>query len=179
MTAIDHDPEITGPREYKLSGMIYYGDPIHSHEGWSTENEIGKLWKRFEAVCIEHKEIIEQYAVEPLVAYEVHIAPPQSKHKEYHIFVGFETNNPLPEPLDLFYKVFPETKYAEFTMKGAEMAQQLEYMYYEWIQNSGYQESYPYMIQRYDLKRYKGLDDSETEIDFLLPIKEVGKTEDK
>jgi AraC family transcriptional regulator len=177
LTAIDYDPEIIGPRQYKLSGMIYYGDPIHSHEGWSTENEIGRLWQRFQTICFENKEIIEQYAVEPMVAYEVHIAPPQSKHKEYHIFVGFETNQPLPEPLELFYKVLPETRYAVFTMKGMEMAQQLEYMYYEWIQKSGYQESHSYMIQRYDLQRYKGLDNQDTEIDFLLPIKEVKNTE--
>lgn len=52
------------------------------------------------------------------------------------------------------------------------MAEQLETIYTDWLPNSEYVESYPMLIQRYDQKRFKSLDDPESEIDFMVPIRE-------
>jgi hypothetical protein len=32
-----------------LAGMSFFGDPFTSHAGWTEENEIGRLWQRFQA----------------------------------------------------------------------------------------------------------------------------------
>jgi AraC family transcriptional regulator len=168
------NPVITEERQFKLSGMVYYGDPLHSHEGWTYENEIGKLWQRLMDVCMEHKEKLVGYAVDPNISYELHIAQPESETNEYHIFVGFETEQPIMEPVEFFYKVLPPTKYAVFTMKGMEAAKNMEYFYTEWLRTSGYRESYPFLLQRYDMGRYNSIEDPESEIDYLFPIKEAG-----
>jgi AraC family transcriptional regulator len=167
------EPVITEERQFKLSGMVYYGDPFHSHEGWSYENEIGRLWQRLMEVCMEHKEALEGLAVDPNISYELHIAPPESEGNEYHIFVGFETKQPVADPVDLFYKVLPPTKYAVYTMKGMEAAKNTEYYYTEWLGTSGYRESYPFLLQRYDMRRFKGIEDPDSEIEYMFPVKEA------
>ena len=166
------EPAITEKIALKLAGMVYFGNPVHSHEGWNVENEIGKLWNRFMTLCTENAEVIGQQSIEPGVAYEAHIAYPGKVNQEYHIFVGIETENPFPLPIELFYKVMPSTRYAVFTVKCSDMFEQMEELYSEWLPNSPFVESYPMLIQRYDMARYKGLDDPDSEIDFMLPIKE-------
>lgn len=152
--------------------MVYFGNPVHSHEGWKAGNEVGKLWDRFMKLCMENEESLVEVTVDPGVAYEAHIAYAGESNKEYHIFVGIETEKPVKYPIELFYKVMPSTRYAVFTAKGANMADQIEDIYTDWLPNSEYVESYPMLIQRYDQKRFKSLDDPESEIDFMIPIKE-------
>jgi AraC family transcriptional regulator len=166
------DPTFTEEIILKLSGMVYFGNPVHSYEGWTEGNEIGKLWDRFTRICIENADELGKVTVEPGVAYEAHIAYAGEPNQEYHIFVGIETREPITYPIELFYKVMPASKYAVFTAKGHNMANQIETIYTEWLPNSLYVESYPMLIQRYDQKRFISLDDPESEIDFMVPIKE-------
>ena len=161
----------------KLGGMVYFGDPVHSVEGWTEGNEIGKLWRRFEELCEAYADIIEEHAVELGVAYEIHIAYPETEVKEYHIFVGIETKGPVDYPLELFYKELPETQYAVFTMKGLEMAKEIAAIYTDWLPKSEYVESYPMLIQRYDMTRFKGLDDPDSEIDVMLPVRKADEVD--
>lgn len=167
-----HEPIITEEKILKLSGMVYYGNPVHTHDGWNIENEIGKLWNRFMNICMDKPETIKKYTIEPKIAYEAHIAYAGEPDQEYHIFVGIETASPIRDPVEFFYKELPSTKYAIFTAKGANMAEQIEEVYKEWLPNSPYIESHPFMIQRYDQDRFKGLEDESSEIDFMIPIKE-------
>lgn len=166
-----HEPVITEEISLKLSGMVYYGNPVHSHEGWTVGNEVGKLWDRFIKKMMANQEIINKHIIEPGIAYEAHIAESGELDQEYHIFVGIETTEPIKEPVEFFSKEFPCTRYAVFTAKGRGMAQQMEEVYEEWLPNSPYIESHPYMLQRYDQNRFKGLDDPDSEIDFMIPIK--------
>lgn len=166
------EPVITDRITLKLTGMVYYGNPVHTYEDWNVHNEIGKLWERFTEVCIRNAEIIEKHATEPNVAYEAHIAYPDQPDQAYHIFVGFQTDVPLSTPIELFYKEMPATRYAIFTGKGKDMLVQMEKIYTEWLPNSLYIESYPMLIERYDQTRFKGLDNPDSEIDFMVPIKE-------
>ena len=167
-----HEPVITEDKVLKLSGMVYFGNPVHTHEGWNIENEVGKLWNRFMKACMDKPEVIKKHSIEPKIAYEAHIAYAGESDQEYHIFVGMETLRPIQEPVEFFYKEFPSTKYAVFTAKGVNMAEQMEEVYTEWLPNSPYVESYPLMIQRYDQDKFKGLEDESSEIDFMIPIKE-------
>ena len=166
------EPKFTKALTLQLSGMVYFGNPIHTHEGWTAGNEVGKLWDRFMTLCIENEEILNEVTINPGVAYEAHIAYAGEPNQEYHIFVGIETEEPIRYPIELFYKVLPSTRYAVFTAKGPDMADQLETIYTEWLPNSEYEESYPMLIQRYDQKRFKSLEDPESEIDFMVPIME-------
>jgi predicted transcriptional regulator YdeE len=152
--------------------MVYFGNPVHTHEGWTEGNEIGKLWDRFSKIFIDNAKTLSYITVEPGIAYEAHIAYAGESNQEYHIFVGIETSEPVTYPIELFYKVMPRTKYAVFTAKGSNMANQIETIYTEWLPNSSYVESYPMLIQKYDQKRFNSLDDPESEIDFMVPIKE-------
>jgi AraC family transcriptional regulator len=166
------EPVITEKITLKLTGMVYYGNPVHSYEGWDVQNEIGKLWTRFTEVCLLNEEFIKKYTTEPNIAYEAHIAYPDQPDQEYHIFVGIRTEGPISTPIELFYKEMPATKYAIFTGRGTDMPAQMEKIYTEWLPNSPYIESYPMLIERYDQTRFKGLNDPDSEIDFMVPIKE-------
>jgi AraC family transcriptional regulator len=163
---------ITEELVLKLSGMVYYGNPVHTHEGWTAGNEVGRLWSRFMKLCSENMEILNDLSIEPGVAYEAHIAYAGELDQEYHIFVGIETREPVGYPIELFYKIMPATKYAVFTAKGPNMADQIESIYTQWLPASKYVESYPMLIQKYDQKRFKSLNDPESEIDFMVPVKE-------
>lgn len=63
------EPKIIDKEQITLVGMIFYGNPFKEQSGWSQENEIGKLWKRF---------MTKEKTIENRVgngAYEVHIEP--------------------------------------------------------------------------------------------------------
>jgi hypothetical protein len=38
------EPRIIESNEIAIAGMVFYGDPFAVGDGWSEENEIGKLW---------------------------------------------------------------------------------------------------------------------------------------
>ena len=151
--------------------MVYYGDPVHTYEGWNVKNEIGKLWARFKKLWEEHSELLEKHIKEPNIAYEAHIAYAGHPNQEYHIFVGVETDGPIEYPIELFYKEMPSTRYAIFTCKGEDIPSQIEQIFTEWLPNGSYEESYPMLIQRYDNERFRELDDPESEIDFMVPVR--------
>jgi hypothetical protein len=68
------DPGIIDKRAIILAGMAFHGDPFQSAEGWSQQNEIGKLWKRFNTVWGAKRDLIQGVA-DPNAGYEVHIEP--------------------------------------------------------------------------------------------------------
>ena len=177
MTANGLDPVITEEMTLKLVGMVYYGDPIHAYEGWNEGNEIGRLWNRFETLSNRYSSILEKNVVNPGIGYEIHISYPEAESKEYHIFVGVETRGPLDYPLELFYKALPSTRYAIFTSQGVDMAKDMARIYSDWLPNNQYIEAYPMLIERYDSNRFFGLDNPESEIDFMLPIREADSTD--
>ena len=74
-------------------------------------------------------------------------------------------------PSEMFSKKLPKTKYAVFTAKGKDFLKVNDYIYDEWLPKSKYKESFTFQIQLYDSKRYKGLDNDDSEIDFYIPIK--------
>jgi AraC family transcriptional regulator len=165
------EPKVIDKKEMHLVGCVFYGDPFHTAEEWSFENEIGKTWSRFEKQFKKNQSLLKKYIVNPGIAYEVHIAPEEERgSKNLYIFVGIEVENLNVMPLEMFAKTLPATKYAVFTLKGENIFSGGQYIYREWLPNSGYQEAYRFLIQAYDEKRFKGLDDENSEIDFYIPI---------
>jgi AraC family transcriptional regulator len=163
--------EILNEKSLKLLGCVYYGDPFHSEEKWSKDNEIGLLWSRFYNLYEKHRENFEKSAVNE-IAYEVHIQPGDySETGKFYVYVGLEVDRIDEVPLEMFCKILPSTKYAIFTFKGREMFKGGEYIWQEWLPNSEYEETYPYLMLAYHKSRYYGLDSENSEVDYYIPIK--------
>lgn len=163
--------KIIDEKSFKLIGCIFYGDPFHSKEEWSTENEIGLLWNRFLKLCEKNASMLQKEVVNDL-SYEVHLQPEDYKETgKFYVYVGVEVMELKEMPLEMFCKTFPATQYAVFTFKGEEMFRGGEYIWNEWLPNSDFNEAYPYMALAYDMNRFFGLDNPESEIDFYVPVK--------
>jgi len=162
------EPKIIEKEKIVLVGMVFYGDPFKNQAGWSQENEIGKLWKRFVAKEKTIKNRVENGG------YEVHIEPEEYKEtKNYYVFVGVEVEKVEKLPLEMFTKILPASKYAVFTLKGKEITSNWQNkIYKEWLPQSGYEEAHKFLIECYD-DRFKGIDNSESELDIYVPIKQA------
>ena len=162
------EPKIIDKEEITLVGMVFYGDPFKEKGGWSPENEIGKLWKRFTAKAESIKNAIGHGG------YEVHIEPEEYKEtKNYYVFVGVEVEKTDDVPLEMFAKVLPPSKYAVFTLKGKGITSNwADQIYKKWLPKSGYEEAYKFTIEYYDDERFKGMDNPESELDIYVPIRQ-------
>lgn len=162
------EPKILEKEKIVLVGMVFYGDPFKNQAGWSQENEIGKLWKRFVAREKTIKNRVENGG------YEVHIEPEEYEEtKNYYVFVGVEVEKVENLPLEMFTKILPASKYAVFTLKGKEITSNWQdKIYKEWLPQSGYEEAHKFTIEYYD-DRFKGIDNTESELDIYVPIKQA------
>jgi AraC family transcriptional regulator len=165
------EPQIIVKGPIILIGMEYYGDPFAGGEGWSQENEIGRLWQRFNALWDERQGEI-QHLVQPSAGYEVHVEPAEyAETKCFYVMVGVEVEQVAPGPLELSFKVLPPTTYALFTLKGPEITSYWpEQIYQRWLPGSGYEEAHKFTIERYG-ENFKGMDDPESELEVMVPIK--------
>ena len=160
------EPKILEKEKIVLVGMVFYGDPFKNQAGWSQENEIGKLWKRF---------VAREKTIKNRVGnggYEVHIEPKEYEEtKNYYVFVGVEVEKVENLPLEMFTKILPATKYAVFTLKEKQITSNWQdKIYKEWLPKSGYEEAHKFTIEYYD-DRFKGIDNTESELDVYVPIK--------
>jgi AraC family transcriptional regulator len=160
------EPKIVEMEELTLVGMVFYGDPFKDVAGWSEENEIGKLWGRF----VAKEELVKN--VTGHGGYEVHIEPEEYKDtKRYYVFVGVKVGEVEDLPLEMFSKTLAAGTYAVFTMKGEEITSDWsKAIYEEWLPQSGYVERAKYLIEFYDEKRFKGMNDPGSELDIYVPI---------
>ena len=167
------EPTITQKMSLQLLGCVYYGNPFHSAEEWTIENEVGKVWQRFMNLASKYPSLLSKIGINNNISYEIHIEPEEYKTtKNYYVFVGIEVNTIKEVPLEMFVKILPETRYLKFTTKISDKDSGA-YILKEWMPQNGYMQAYPYVIEAYDHKRFRGLGDSESEIDFYIPVKEV------
>jgi AraC family transcriptional regulator len=159
---------------FQLLGCVYYGDPFHEATEWSYENEIGKLWNRFGKLAYKYSNLLRKIALKNEVAYELHLEPEEfMETKNYYVMVGMEIRNFDEIPLEMYVKVLPKTSYLVFSTTMDDKFKIGGYVYRKWIPENNYEQSYPYIIQLYDRKRYKGLDDPKSEIDWYIPVKKL------
>ena len=115
------EPEIISERGFTLLGCVFYGDPFHTAEEWSYENEIGHLWQRFMKLAFKNSILLDRIRVDPEIAYEIHIEPEEyEKTKRYYVFVGMEISSIEEVPLEMFLKKLPISKYLVCTTKVSE-----------------------------------------------------------
>lgn len=150
-----------------LAGVSFFGDPFHSHAGWTEANEIGRLWHRLMSLLSRPG---SPYPHHPAESYEIHLQYPETLQTgEYEVFVGFTIEALDHVPVELGLKVLPEADYAIFTLRGEQIRCEEPFID-GWLAESGYRLVTPVYIQRYD-QRFKGLDQlADSEIDLLVPV---------
>jgi AraC family transcriptional regulator len=163
-------PKITDKKQITLAGMDFFGDPYEKAGGWSEQNAIGETWKRFTKFYDAKKGTIKHLASES--GYELWIDFNEVKDtKNKYIFVGMEIKKIEDVPLELVTRILPATRYAVFTLKGPEIRTGLPRIWKEWLPEAGLTPAFNYLIEYYDHQRFKGMDNADSEIDFMVPIK--------
>ena len=166
-------PKIISKRGFTFLGCVFYGDPFHAAEEWSYENEIGHLWQRFMKLAYKYSILLDKIRVGPQIGYEIHIEPGEYEEtKRYYVFVGMEVSSVEEVPMEMFVKTLPVTKYLVCTTEVSE-ANEIEALFKKWIPENNLEQAYPYIIQAYDAKRYRGLYDKTSEIDWFIPIRSL------
>jgi AraC family transcriptional regulator len=163
--------EVIENKRFNLIGTVYYGDPFHAAKEWSYDNEIGNLWNRYFQIAKKYDYILEKVSKNHSYAYEVHIETPEfKKTKHYYVFVGCEAESFFHEiPLELFMKPFPRTDYIKFRAKVIEKDEPAR-IFSEWLPNSDWEQSYPYIMQGYSSEHYFGMEDPRSELDWYIPV---------
>lgn len=159
-------PDIQRLAPVILAGFSFFGDPFHSHAGWSGENEIGRLWQRL----VGFLELGSFSPPNPGVSYEVHLQNHETgRTGEFEVFVGFEVTDIAHIPVELCLKILPAGDYAVFTLRGEQIHSDAPILD-DWFAASGRRPAHAFFAQRYDA-RFKGLDRlAESELDLLVPI---------
>ena len=166
------EPTLVEKRQMVLLGFSFFGDPFSISAGWTEENEIGRLWKRFMAYFAERRHRIKHVKSDE-VLYEVHVQHEETALTgEFEVFVGLEVKELEDVPVEMSVKILPPATYAVFTLYGKQIASDWPRMIYaEWMPSSGYQSAYSYSFQRYD-KRFKGVQHiDESTLDVYVPVK--------
>jgi AraC family transcriptional regulator len=163
-------PKIIEEKEIILVGMDFYGNPYEKAGGWSEQNAIGELWKKFSGVSENKKRSIKHLVSDS--GYEVWIDSEGEKDsKNKYIFVGVEVAKLEDLPLEFVARIMPKTKYAVFTMKMPDIkAEGIKMLWNKWLPETGLKTSFNYMIEYYDNQRFKGMNNPDSEIDFMVPI---------
>ncbi|KAA3655920.1 MAG: AraC family transcriptional regulator [Chloroflexi bacterium] len=168
------EPRIVHREQLLLLGLSFYGDPFQSSAGWTEENEIGRLWKRFTVFLENYKNLLPQI-VNPTASYEVHIESDERVVTgNYEIFVGVAIQQIKQLPVTTLVKVLPATDYAVFTLQGEQIISDWhKLIYVDWLPQSGYEFAYDYSFQLYD-HRFKGLDNlAESTLDVYMPVRKI------
>ncbi len=165
------DVRLVTSSEWWVVGMNFYGDPFDRASGWSEENEIGLLWKRFMTFLETNPEAIQEQA-DPGVALEIHLETDETGEKGvFEVFVGVRVTRLAPAPLECTIKTLPATQYAVFTLHGPEITSDWGQLIGNWMSQSGYERAHRYGIQYYD-QRFKGLERiEESTLDVYVPIR--------
>lgn len=167
------EPKIIEKGPIIIAGMDFYGNPF-TGEGWSEENEIGKLWSRYGAFMEANADRAKN-AVDPNLAFEAHYEPAEyGETKNFYVMVGAEVSAVDELPLELCVRVFPATTYAVFTFAGEEIKSNWpDRIFKQWMPGSGYEEAHKFIFEVYDGARFKGMDKlAESELDVYVPIRQ-------
>jgi predicted transcriptional regulator YdeE len=161
------NPKIVTEKECLVVGMSFYGDPFSQASGWSEDNEIGLLWKRFMAsdfAAIKHRTAPDTFL-------EIHIETRETAAKGiYEVFVGTRVHKLEDVPIEYVVKVLPAAQYAVFTLVGQQIVSDWSNALRDWMASSGYVRLHQYFIQSYD-SRFKGMDRiDESVLDAYIPI---------
>lgn len=94
------------------------------------------------------------------------------KSKQWHYMTAVEVSSVETIPIWGVAKTLPPNLYAVFTHKGTikTITQTFDYIYSQWLSNSGYEIAAPYDFEFYDHRFKNGQEDSE--LDIYLPVRQ-------
>jgi len=163
-------PTILDKRKIILVGIDFYGDLYQKGGAWSAQNAIGQLWARFSSFCKRKKDSIKYLSSES--GYELWIDfEGEDDSKNNYIFVGLEVDKLDDLPLELVARILPETKYAVYTLKGTEIKSDWPSNLLGWVAAAGLEQSFTYIFEYYDVQRFKGIDNPDSELDIYIPVR--------
>ncbi len=165
------EPKLVDYPQLTVVGMHFYGDPFETSAGWTEENEIGRLWKRFMAFYRTRGAEIA-HARYADVMLEIHSWDDDTRVTgQFDVFVGVEVHTVTQIPVPLLVKLLPSTTYAVFTLEGDEITGDWTRSIYQgWLAEHGYCSAHPYMIQWYD-PRFQGIENVTTSrFDVYIPV---------
>lgn len=131
-----------------------------------SHTDISALWQRFHGAESTIRNRIEG------TYYELH-EHPTAKHewKEVNIMVGVQVTEPGDVTECLSVRMLPRSRYAVFTHRiangGYEGANEAMNA---WLHKGPYKMPKDLSIQRFEVSRFRGSTDPDSEIDFLLPV---------
>ena len=128
--------------------------------------DIGALWKRFHAAEDTIQDRIEG------TYYELHEHPAgEHEWKDVEIMIGVLVTKRGVVAEGLSVKVLPPSRYAVFTHRVADGGYEgANEAMNTWLDRGPYKMPRDLSIQRFEVSRFKGSTDPESEIDFLLPV---------
>jgi len=172
------EPQLIQKDQMTFIGLEYFG-PL-TGEGWTAENAVGQIWKRFGEIWDKRKDVIEAKIIKPEIGYELMIwnEGEFQETKNFYIFVGSEIDPKqlFTLPMEMVVRVLPACTYAFFTARGRNITRWEDDFYKQWLPESGYKlgsiYDYSFQIQAYEEGRFKGLGDllEESEVDVLIPV---------
>jgi predicted transcriptional regulator YdeE len=165
------EPQLIDKDQIILVGLSFFGDPVKFSGGWTEENEIGRLWKRFMAYLQEEGDHI-RHVTAGGGFYELHVEQPEMERTgEYEVFVGLQVDRLEDVPVQLSIKILPATTYAVFTLIGQEIMSDWPKRIAEWLAQSGFRQAHRYGFQYYD-ERFKSLQQiDESVLDAYVPVR--------
>lgn len=166
-------PRITERKKLILVGMDFFGKPYEKAGGWSAQNAVGELWKRFSRFTEKKLDSIKNLVSESGYELWVDFAEEKASGNKY-IFAGLEVSKLEDTPLELVAKILPETRYAVFTFTMREIKEdwsKAQEIWNKWLPKARLELSFDYMIEYYDAERFKSMDNPESELDFMVPVK--------
>ena len=167
-------PKIVTSGQRILLGFSFFGDPFTRSGGWSEENEIGRLWKRFMVYWEKNQQAFRRVRAEAgmVEAHIYHAETPLTG--EFEVFVGVEVAALEAVPVELTVKILPPATYAVFTLAGDEITSDWSKMIYtDWAPGSGYEVIRTHSLQQYD-ERFKGVDQiAASTLDVYIPVQKI------
>jgi len=164
-------PKTTEKKRITLVGMDFFGNPAEKGAGWSAQSVVGQLWQRFDRFLKRKKDSIRHLVSE--AGYELWVDfEGETDDKNKYIFVGRAVETIEDLPLELVAKPLPETRYAIFTLKMSDIRSGgIGKLWNTWLPETGLKTAHDFMIEYYDCGRFKGVDNPDSEVDFMVPIR--------
>ncbi len=153
-------------------GLSFYGNPFAGGAGWTDENEIGRLWKRFMGLLEADPQAIKN-RVDPDVSIEFHHETAETKEKGFfELVIGVPVSRLEDVPLECIVKVLPAGNHMVFTLEGDEIRSDWPHAIHEdHLPKLGYESAHPFIWEQYD-SRFRGLDRiGESELDIYVPVR--------
>ena len=158
------EPKIKMMEAKKLLGIIRYGD--------GKNGEFNRVWGKW------HQQNEGVNWSKAQTGYGLIFYPPDFKaaDEKYQYYMPcMEVDNFDNIPMHMIAKSLPECKCAVFTHKGPVhlLPGFVHSIFYKWLPGSGYELGEAFFLEVYDVEnaKFKGPDDSASEIDIIVPLK--------